>query len=79
MSARYLSGLPVESARDHEGRRLFSIKHPPSWVRDHFLEGLEFLRFIPGEVTQDIWLARTPLAEAELVPTGEGRRRLPDA
>ena len=55
---RYEAGEPIAKLRDAEGQKLFSIKHPPSWVRDNFLQGMELLRFIPGEFNQDIWIAR---------------------
>lgn len=58
--AQYQSGEPVISERDVEGQKLFSIKHPPLWVGQHMTAGLDLLRFMPGEGTQDIWLLRAP-------------------
>jgi len=60
---QYLAGEPVVNERDAEGQKLFSIKHPPSWVRANLLDGLELLRFLPGDGTQDVWIARLPNAQ----------------
>lgn len=60
----YRRGIPVYHEWDEAGRRDYFSWHPPRYVREVFLAGLEELEQHSGAETgsnTDIWLARLPL------------------
>lgn len=66
-AALYDRGQLVVRAASEEGKLNFSAFHPPDWVRDTLLAGLEVLRHDAPPETQEVWVVRRPGARAASV------------
>ncbi len=59
----YREGIPIYRDWDEVGRRDFFAWHPPRYVRNVLLPGLEELEHVTSDesgLNQDVWLARVP-------------------